>query len=109
VIPGHGAPFSGVDAAIGRARSKLDAFAADPRRNARHALKVLFTFALLDKGSMPAADVEPYLARVPCYRELSDRFLGMEPPELARWMLADLEKSGAVAIRDAIVRPTMPA
>lgn len=109
VIPGHGAPFSDVDAAIGRARSKLDAFAADPRRNARHALKVLFTFALLDKGSMPAADVEPYLARVPCYRELSDRFLGMEPPELARWMLGDLEKSGAVTIRDAIVRPTMTA
>ena len=109
VVPGHGSPFSDVEAALARARSKLEAFAADPRRNARHALKVLFTFALLDKASMPAAEVPRYLARVPCYRELSDRFLGLDPPELARWMLDDLGKVGAIAIRAGIVWPTMPA
>ncbi|HXS52940.1 MAG TPA: MBL fold metallo-hydrolase [Usitatibacter sp.] len=109
VIPGHGSPFADVAGALGRARAKLDAFAADPRRNARHAMKVLFTFALLDKRSMPVAQVERYLAGVPCYRELSDRFLGLDAPALAGWMLADLEKSGAVAIRDGVVRPTMSA
>jgi len=109
VIPGHGAPFSDVAGAIGRARAKLEAFAADPRRNARHALKVLFTFALLDKGSMPIPEVERYVARVPCYGELSRRFLGLDPPELGRWLLQDLEKVGAIAVRDGIVRPTMPA
>ncbi len=109
VIPGHGPPFSDVDAAIARARAKLEAFAADPRRNARHALKVLFAFALLDKGSMPAAQVRHYLARVPCYRELSERFLRLDPTQLARWMLEDLQKVGAIAIHDGIVRPTMAA
>ena len=109
VIPGHGSPFSDVGGALGRARAKLEAFREDPRRNARHALKVLFTFALLDKGSMPAAEVERYLARIPCYRELSERFLGLDSPALARSMLADLEKVGAISIRDGVVRPTMAA
>ncbi|HSN19615.1 MAG TPA: MBL fold metallo-hydrolase, partial [Usitatibacter sp.] len=109
VIPGHGAPFSDVAAAIARARAKLDAFGADPVKNARHAVKVLFVFALLDKGSMPAAEVRSYVARVPCYLQLSKRFLGMDAAALADWMLADLERGGAVAVRDGIVRPTMPA
>jgi glyoxylase-like metal-dependent hydrolase (beta-lactamase superfamily II) len=109
VIPGHGRPFSEVGDAIAAAREKLDAFGADPAKNARHAVKVLFVFALLDRGSMRVAEVEPYLARVACYRQLSERFLGLDAPALARWILADLERSGAIVIRDAIVRPTMAA
>jgi glyoxylase-like metal-dependent hydrolase (beta-lactamase superfamily II) len=109
VIPGHGEPFADAPSAIGRARARLDAFAADPAKAARHALKVLFVFALLDKGSMRVEDLESYLARVPCYGELAHRFLGMEVPALARWMLADLERAGAVTVRDGLVRPTMPA
>jgi hypothetical protein len=55
------------------------------------------------------AEVEPYLARVPCYRELSGRFLGMDAAALARWMLADLERAGAVAIEGGAVHPAMAA
>jgi glyoxylase-like metal-dependent hydrolase (beta-lactamase superfamily II) len=109
VIPGHGPPFSDVSGALGRARSKLDAFAADPARAARHVVKVLYVFALLDKGAMRAADVEAYVARVPSYRELSERFLGLDLPALARWMLADLARAGAITLKDGIVRPTMAA
>jgi glyoxylase-like metal-dependent hydrolase (beta-lactamase superfamily II) len=109
VIPGHGEPFSDAAAAIARARAKLEAFASDPAKNARHAVKVLFVFALLDKGSMRAGDVPGYVGRVPCYRELSGRFLGMDDAALARWLLADLERGGAIAIRDGVVRPTMAA
>jgi len=46
-IPGHGAPFTDVADALGRARRRLAALAADPRRNARHVLKVLLKFWLL--------------------------------------------------------------
>jgi glyoxylase-like metal-dependent hydrolase (beta-lactamase superfamily II) len=109
VIPGHGEPFTDVAAAIERARAKLDGFAAEPAKGARHAVKVLFVFALLDRGAMRVSDVEPYVARVPCYRELSERFLGMDPAALARWMLGDLERAGAVAIGDGVARPTMAA
>ncbi|CAB3756937.1 MBL fold metallo-hydrolase [Paraburkholderia solisilvae] len=48
VIPGHGAPFANVQQALDRAFSRVAWLRADPRRNAKNALKVLFVFRLLD-------------------------------------------------------------
>jgi glyoxylase-like metal-dependent hydrolase (beta-lactamase superfamily II) len=109
VIPGHGAPFADAAGAIARVREKLDAFARDPPKNARHVIKVMFVFALLDRGQMAVDGVASYLARVPCYGRLSRRFLGQEPQALAAWLLEDLHRSGAVAVVDGIVRPTATA
>lgn len=47
VIPGHGAPFTDVARALDVAHSRLDYLSADPRRNARNALKVLIVFKLM--------------------------------------------------------------
>lgn len=109
VIPGHGAPFGDVAQSIRTVRSRLDAYARDAAKNARHALKVVFAFALLDRGSMRLAEVPAYLARVPIYRRLSERFLGMDTKALADWMLQDLERAGAVKIDGETVRPLVPA
>jgi len=48
VLPGHGRMFGDVDAALARARARLEAMRADPQRHARHALKVLVKFLMLD-------------------------------------------------------------
>jgi glyoxylase-like metal-dependent hydrolase (beta-lactamase superfamily II) len=109
VIPGHGEPFSSVATSLATVRSKLDAFERDPRRNARHVVKVMFVFALLDKGSMPRDEVAAYVARVPCYRDLSERFLGLAPDALAAWMVDDLLAGGAIAAEGPILRPAIPA
>jgi glyoxylase-like metal-dependent hydrolase (beta-lactamase superfamily II) len=109
VVPGHGAPFGNVSASIAGVRARLDAFEKDPAKNARHVVKVMFVFALLDKQSMRVADVPAYLGRVPCYRTMSERFLGMNAQALSEWMLADLERSGAITIRDGVARPNMAA
>ena len=90
-------------------RSRLQAFARDPAKNARHVVKVMFVFALLDRGAMPRGEVAGYLDRVPCYRQLSSRFLGLGATALAEWLLADLERMGAVRIANGEVRPTMAA
>ncbi len=52
VIPGHGAPFSDVHAALDRALSRVTWLRADPSRNAKNALKVLIVFKLLDARAM---------------------------------------------------------
>ena len=109
VIPGHGEVFRDVAASIATVRSKLDAFARDPAKNARHVAKVLFVFALLDRESMPVGEVAEYLSRVPCYRDLAGHFLGQAPGEMAQWMLPDLERSRSIEIRGGVVRPTMAA
>jgi glyoxylase-like metal-dependent hydrolase (beta-lactamase superfamily II) len=109
VIPGHGEPFVDAKGAISRVREKLDAFERDPVKNARHVVKSMFVFALLDKEAMPVDEVAAYVGRVPCYARLSQRFLGLEPKPLADWLLADLERAGAVAIDGGLARPTMAA
>jgi glyoxylase-like metal-dependent hydrolase (beta-lactamase superfamily II) len=109
VIPGHGAPFTGAAEAIAAVRSRLDAFDADPARNARHVAKVLFVFALLERRAMRVAEVAAYIARVPCYRDLSERFLGLDEAALAEFLLAELTRAGAVTVREGVVRPTMAA
>jgi glyoxylase-like metal-dependent hydrolase (beta-lactamase superfamily II) len=109
VIPGHGAPFVDAKASVAKVRARLQAFAEDPRRNARHVFKVMFVFALLDRGSMPVADVPAYLARIPCYGQLAARFLDAAPESLAPWLLEDLLRSGAIAAAGGMIRPTAPA
>jgi len=109
VIPGHGEPFTGVPGALARARSRLAAFAADPAKNARHVFKVLFAFALLERQQMATDEVAGYLARVPCYRLLSDAFLGVAPDSLADWVVAELQRAGAVEANGKFVRARIPA
>lgn len=109
VIPGHGRAFADARGAVAVVRRRLQAFARDPAKNARHMAKVMFTFALLDRGSMRAEEVAAYLEGVPCYGEIGERFLGQRPREMAAWMLAGLERAGAIEVADGVVRPTMPA
>jgi glyoxylase-like metal-dependent hydrolase (beta-lactamase superfamily II) len=109
VIPGHGAVFADAAGAVARVRAKLDAFERDPAKNARHVMKVMFVFSLLDRGRMAAEEVATYLEKVPCYRRLSEDFLGRPPRALASWLLEDLHRSGAIATIDGAVLPTAAA
>ena len=109
VIPGHGRPFGDAKGSIANVRSRLAAFARDPAKNARHVVKVMFVFALLDRQRMELAEVPAYLARIPCYRRMSERFLGEAPDALAGWLIADLQRSGAVEAAGGWLRPTPAA
>jgi len=109
VIPGHGEPFSGVAQALERAFSRIAAFESDPRRPARHALKALLTFMLLERRRMPLADLPAYVERVPIFREFNTRFFRLAPQAYAEMLVAELRKAGAVAIDGADVVPAAAA
>ena len=95
VIPGHGEPFADVGAALERAVRRTAAFEADSMRMARHALKVLLAFTLLDVERMPLAALPDYVSRVEVYREFNARFFDLPPAALAEQLIAELERSGA--------------
>jgi hypothetical protein len=100
VIPGHGAPFTDVDAALQRAYSRLDYLAADPVRNAENAVKVLLKFLLIERRAIPLADVAALFETVPLLVLARERFLPRSSAELAQWAVRALEKAGAAAVRD---------
>jgi glyoxylase-like metal-dependent hydrolase (beta-lactamase superfamily II) len=105
VIPGHGAPFSDVDAALEYALKRLDAFAADSLKLARHCLKSLFVFALLARGAIARKQLGEYFAAVPCYREYDAQFFGLGSTALGNMLTAELLRSGAIVERDGILFP----
>jgi hypothetical protein len=49
VVPGHGRPFDDVSGALERARSRLQGLRSDPARHARHALKVLVKYHVMEE------------------------------------------------------------
>ena len=97
VVPGHGAPFTGVTEALTLARQKLDAFARSPEKHARYGAKVLLKFKLLEYGRIAKADFITWALAVPYMVSLHARYgQGMS---LSAWldkMLAELERSGAL-------------
>ncbi len=94
VIPGHGAPFTEVDAALQTARSRLNWLAQDPRRHAQAALKGLLAFTLLDRQHMPHQDVidliDHGLMSQPGFKAAFDE----APPQLAQWAVDQLTRVG---------------
>jgi glyoxylase-like metal-dependent hydrolase (beta-lactamase superfamily II) len=98
VIPGHGPPFAEFDDALAQALGRLRSFEQDGERLARHALRVMFTYALLEKRSMAQAEVPSYLARVPIIQQIRARYFDQTPEELAAWLLRDLIRAGAIRI-----------
>ena len=109
ILPGHGEPFEDVAGAIGRARSRLGAFARDPRRTARHMMKVMFVFSLLHRGTMEWARVNGYVRSVPCYSDLNDRFVGANLATLGEGIAGELAAAGAVRVEGGRIHPTMAA
>ena len=55
VIPGHGAPFTDVAAALAYARSRLSGFVGNPAKHLQYAAKVLLKFKLLEAQSLERA------------------------------------------------------
>jgi glyoxylase-like metal-dependent hydrolase (beta-lactamase superfamily II) len=109
VIPGHGAAFDDVDAALERAFRRLEAFEKDPARIARNAVKACFAFNLLDLQRLPVDGLAAYLQAVPLFRDVGAGLLGMDAEALAGWLLAELQKAKAVTIVDGDIVPTMAA
>lgn len=98
VIPGHGAPFDDVEDALKRAFQRLAAFEADGGRLGRHALKVLFTFMLLEKRQLAVAELPRYLTEVPMCRQINARYLQRTPEALTSWLINDLQRAGVLRL-----------
>jgi glyoxylase-like metal-dependent hydrolase (beta-lactamase superfamily II) len=105
VIPGHGEVFTDVAPALARAYARTAAFEADDARVARHALKVLLTFRLLDRQRMPLAELPAYVERIGIYRDLNAACLHLSPVQLADLLVGELTRAGAVAVKDDFLVP----
>jgi len=105
VIPGHGDVFTDVNAALDRAFRRADALEADDARVARHALKALLTFCLLDQKRLLLAGLPDYVARVGIYRDFNAACLGLSAKALAALLVDELTRAHVVSIDDGWLVP----
>ncbi len=108
VIPGHGAPFGDVPAALARARERLRAFAGDPARNARNAIKVLVKFLLLDLERV-AFDTMVHDLRHARIMENAAALMGTTLPQALAWAVDELERQSQLRREDGVLFNREPA
>jgi glyoxylase-like metal-dependent hydrolase (beta-lactamase superfamily II) len=72
VIPGHGRPFTDVTGALDASRRRLAAFAADPARHRRHAVRSLVMFHMLECRRSRAVELREWLLRTPIVEAAGD-------------------------------------
>ena len=104
VIPGHGAVFENIDAALEIARKKLDGFVQNPQKHARYGAKVLLKYKLLELTEVDQIAFTAWASAVP-YLQILHQTQAPQMP-IQEWlhdMLLDLERSKALAFQDNMV------
>nr|WP_269841354.1 hypothetical protein [Paucibacter sp. M5-1]MCZ7884427.1 hypothetical protein [Paucibacter sp. M5-1] len=107
VIPGHGALFDDVAAALSEARSRLAFFRQRPDRHARHAAKALIMFHLLEATNQAQQLLLDWLMVTPIHSKLWQGYF--QSQSLQAWsieLIDELLKSGAIRRRDGQLQPT---
>lgn len=107
VIPGHGAPFTDVTGALARARSRLEAFVADPTRHARHGAKVLVKYHLMEEHEQTLEALRAWGEATPLMHGLWERVGRRDAGSAGEWaqrLAQELAASGAVRVRGAVVQ-----
>jgi glyoxylase-like metal-dependent hydrolase (beta-lactamase superfamily II) len=96
VIPGHGAPFVEVEDAFVRAYQRLAAFEQSIERLARHALKVMLAFAMLERRQLPRHELPAFLSSLSFCQSVNSRYLDYDNEALAQWLASDLIRTGTL-------------
>lgn len=90
VIPGHGSPFANVDAALERAFRRLDMFTAEIDKLAWHAIKVIVSFAMLERRRLPVEQFRQFVVGLPFAVDVNRRYLGLDDEALVARVERDL-------------------
>ncbi|MBL8430051.1 MAG: MBL fold metallo-hydrolase [Dechloromonas sp.] len=82
VIPGHGRPFSTVDAAFERAFRRLGNFRNNIDQLAWHAIKGIVSFAMIERQRLPKGDFPAFVLGLPFAVDVNARFLNLSAEAL---------------------------
>lgn len=96
VIPGHGRVFPYSETALGRARTRLDAFTTNPLKHARHAAKVLLKFKLLEVQQQELDVFRDWALSTPYFELVRSRFFtSVSAVDWINTLVEELQISGA--------------
>ena len=103
IIPGHGSPFAAVDAVFERAFRRLDSFSANIDKLAWHAIKVIVSFAMLERRRLPSADFPAFVLALPFAVDVNCRYVGLSEVQLVARIERELMLVGALRREDGFL------
>ncbi|MFZ1245954.1 MAG: MBL fold metallo-hydrolase [Azonexus sp.] len=103
VIPGHGAPFNTVDAAFDRAFRRLGNFRSNIEQLAWHAIKVIVSFAMMEKRQVAKADFPAFVLSLPFAVDVNTRFLNLSDEALVTGIERQLLLVNALQRQDGMI------
>jgi glyoxylase-like metal-dependent hydrolase (beta-lactamase superfamily II) len=103
VIPGHGRPFADVDGALERAFKRVDSFAADIDKMAWHAIKVMVSFAMMERRRLAVGEFPGFVLGLPFGVDLNRRYLGLDDATLADRLERELLRANALRSEDGFL------
>jgi glyoxylase-like metal-dependent hydrolase (beta-lactamase superfamily II) len=98
VIPGHGAPFTEVDAAVRNAQSRIQWLMDDPRRNADNAMKALLAFKLMAHQRLSLTDIAHLFRQSQLFNTVVREHYPQDAAELATLFATQLAKVGVARL-----------
>jgi len=103
VIPGHGRPFGEVDAAFERAFRRVRQFRDNIEQLAWHAIKVIVSFAMLERRRIARADFPAFVLGLPFAVDVNTRFLSLSDERLISGVERELLLVGALRLDDGMI------
>ena len=100
VIPGHGSPFSTIDIAFERAFRRLEMFTVDIEKLAWHGIKVIASFAMMEKRRLPRQEFSDFIKSLPFAGDVNARYLSLPEDELSSRIERELLLVGALRLQD---------
>ena len=95
IVPGHGPIFSYAPETVTKARQRLNFFITNPAKHARHAVKVLLKFKLLEVQQQPIDKFFQWATSTPYFKQIRIRFFETVPFEIwLKELCAELVTSG---------------
>ncbi len=105
VIPGHGRPFTEVDAAIDASLSRLAYLRVDAERNALHAIRVLVKFKLLEQQALTHEALAAWFTQTTLMPRLQARFFpNATLVEMLDAAITALVRAGAATVEHGQIR-----
>lgn len=103
VIPGHGRPFGNVDAAFERAFRRLGHFRDNIGQLAWHAIKVIVSFAMLERQRIARSDFAEFVLALPFAVDVNARFLNLPDARLVAGVERELLLVSALRLEDGML------
>ena len=105
---GHGPPMHNPERAMHDALERIEFWMERPKRAGWHAIKRIFSYALIIDGGVRDEDIESYLLSRPWFRDFAEHTFGADLDDFQSELIEEMLRSGAAKWKDGCLRATTP-